>query len=105
MAAGRETGRIDIMMRIGRLPAHLAGNVLLGAAFMAAALGSATPADAQTEIKIGVISTMSGPDAQPGEQMNNGIKLYVKEHEKDLPPGVKVTMVYRDDTGANPDVA
>jgi branched-chain amino acid transport system substrate-binding protein len=29
----------------------------------------------------------------------------VKEHQKDLPPGVKVTLIYRDDTGANPDVA
>src|ERR1700748_2069607 len=62
-------------------------------------------AAAQTEIKVGVISTMSGPDAQPGDEMNKGIDLYVKTHEKDLPPGVKVTLVYRDDTGANPDVA
>jgi branched-chain amino acid transport system substrate-binding protein len=37
--------------------------------------------------------------------MNKGIDLYVKEHQKDLPAGVKVTLIYRDDTGANPDVA
>ncbi len=62
-------------------------------------------ASAQTEIKVGVVSTMSGPDAQPGDEMNKGIDLYVKEHQKDLPAGVKVTLIYRDDTGANPDVA
>ena len=65
----------------------------------------AVPALAQTEIKIGVISTLSGPTSQPGDEMNKGIDLYVKEHTKDLPAGVKVTLIYRDDTGANPDVA
>ncbi len=32
-----------------------------------------------------------------------GIDLYVKEHEKDLPPGVKVELLRRDDT-SNPEV-
>lgn len=71
----------------------------------AVALFAAASAGAQTEIKVGVISTMSGPDAQPGLEMNKGIDLYVKEHAKDLPAGVTVSVVYRDDTGANPDVA
>ena len=74
-------------------------------ALVGASLVGIAAAAAQTEIKVGVISTMSGPDAQPGDEMNKGIDLYVKTHEKDLPAGVKVTMIYRDDTGANPDVA
>ncbi len=86
-------------------PSSLVSKTLLGAALVIVALGNAAPVRAQTEIKVGVISTMSGPDAQPGDEMNKGIDLYVKEHQKDLPPGVKVTLIYRDDTGANPDVA
>ena len=65
------------------------------AAALAAAL--AAPASAQT-IKIGIINSFSGFLAQPGDQMEKGIELYAKEHEKDLPPGVKVELVKRDDT-------
>jgi branched-chain amino acid transport system substrate-binding protein len=93
------------MKKMARMPRVLAGGIGLGALLIALGLTGSAPAQAQTEIKIGVISTQSGPDAQPGEEMLNGIKLYVKEHEKDLPAGVKVTMIYRDDTGANPEVA
>jgi branched-chain amino acid transport system substrate-binding protein len=64
----------------------------------------AAPASAQT-IKIGVILTLSGPDAQPGFQIDRGISLFMKEHEKDLPAGVKVELIRRDDTGPNPEVA
>jgi branched-chain amino acid transport system substrate-binding protein len=75
--------------------------VLAGAAWaMLPALGAA-----QTVIKVGVINTYSGPEALTGDMMDKGLKLFVKEHEKDLPPGVKVELVYRDDTGPNPEVA
>jgi branched-chain amino acid transport system substrate-binding protein len=60
-----------------------------------------SPAAAQT-IKIGLINSYSGFLAQAGDQMQKGIDLYVKEHEKDLPPGVKVELIRRDD-GAVPD--
>ena len=93
------------MTKTTGLSASVQAGAWLSAALIAIALGGASPAAAQTEIKVGVISTMSGPDAQPGDEMNKGIALYVKEHEKDLPPGVKLTMIYRDDTGAKPDVA
>ncbi len=93
------------MTKTTGLSASVQAGAWLSAALIAIALGGASPAAAQTEIKVGVISTMSGPDAQPGDEMNKGIELYVKEHEKDLPPGVKLTMIYRDDTGAKPDVA
>ena len=63
-----------------------------------------TAASAQT-VKLGVINTYSGPSANLGEQLDRGIRLYVKQHEKDLPPGVKLEIIRRDDTGPNPEVA
>jgi branched-chain amino acid transport system substrate-binding protein len=59
---------------------------------------------AQT-IKIGVINTYSGPNASLGDIMDKGMKLYMKQNEKRLPPGVKIELVIRDDGGANPDKA
>ena len=44
------------------------------------------PASAQT-IKIGLINSYSGFLAQAGDQMQKGIDLYVKEHEKDSAAG------------------
>jgi branched-chain amino acid transport system substrate-binding protein len=78
------------------------GAALLGAALLAAPL--AQPAAADT-IKIGVILTYSGPMASLGDQIDKGLSLYVKEHEKDLPPGTKVELIRRDDTGPNPETA
>jgi len=63
-----------------------------------------TPLHAQT-IKIGVINSYSGPAAAQGDQLDKGIKLYMKVHGDKLPPGVKIELVVRDDTGPNPDVA
>ena len=37
--------------------------------------------------------------------MDRGLKLYLAEHGKELPAGVTVELVTRDDTGPNPDVA
>ncbi len=67
-----------------------------------AALLFASAPMAQT-VKIGVISTYSGFLARSGEQMEHGFRLYMKLHEKDLPPGVKVELVVRDDGGPMPD--
>lgn len=53
---------------------------------------------AQT-VKIGVINSHTGVFAALGLQMDEGISLYVKEHEKDLPPGVKVELLREDDEG------
>jgi branched-chain amino acid transport system substrate-binding protein len=71
---------------------------------LAALLAGTGPLAAQT-VKIGVILSYSGPAASIGEQIDNGIKLYVKEHEKELPAGVKLELIRRDDTGPNPDIA
>jgi branched-chain amino acid transport system substrate-binding protein len=67
------------------------------------ALGAAS-ASAQT-IKLGFISTYSGLNANLGEYMERGMRLYLKQHETSLPPGVKLEILVRDDTGPNPDKA
>ena len=69
-----------------------------------AALGLAAPAMAQTHIKIGFINSYSGFLAQPGDQMDKGVALYVKEHEKELPAGVTIEVIKRDDA-STPEVA
>ncbi len=58
---------------------------------------------AQTVVKIGLISSYSGFVAQAADQAQKGIDLYLKEHEKDLPPGVKIEILRRDDT-SNPEI-
>ena len=68
------------------------------------ALAGALPATAQT-VKIGLISSYSGPGAAQGDQVDKGAKLYMKLNADKLPPGVKVELITRDDTGPNGDVA
>ena len=70
----------------------------------AAALAFAFPAAGQT-VKIGLISSYSGPGAAQGDQIDKGAKLYMKLNADKLPPGVKVELITRDDTGPNGDVA
>jgi branched-chain amino acid transport system substrate-binding protein len=67
-------------------------------------VGVATAGFAQT-VQLGIVNTYSGPSANLGEQLDRGIRLYVKQHEKDLPPVVKLEIIRRDDTGPNPEVA
>src|SRR3954466_8649068 len=64
----------------------------------------ASAASAQT-IKIGFISSYSGLNANLGPYMERAMRLYIKQHEKELPPGVKIELIIRDDTGPNPDKA
>jgi branched-chain amino acid transport system substrate-binding protein len=68
------------------------------------ALGGSEAGMAQT-VRLGVVDTYSGPFAAVGELLDRGIRLYVKQHEKDLPAGVKLEIIRRDDTGPNPEVA
>ena len=74
---------------------------LLAAVALAAISGLAA---AQT-VKIGIITTYSGPGSAQGDQLDKGFKLYLKLNAGKLPPGVKVEPVFRDDTGANADAA
>jgi branched-chain amino acid transport system substrate-binding protein len=59
---------------------------------------------AQT-IKIGFITSYSGLNGNLGPYMERAVRLYIKQHEKELPPGVKIELLTRDDTGPNPDKA
>src|SRR5436853_6713523 len=74
----------------------------IGALLLAGAL--TTSAAAQT-VKIGVVNTFTGPQAMFGEMTDRAFKLYEKLHDRDLPPGVKLELITRDDGGPNPDKA
>jgi len=74
-----------------------------GAIALALAL-CAAPTAAQT-IKIGFITSYSGLNGNLGPYMERGARLYLKEHVKELPPGVNIEFLIRDDTGPNPDKA
>ena len=64
----------------------------------------AASASAQT-IKIGFITSYSGLNGNLGPYMERAVRLYIKQHQKELPPGVKIELITRDDTGPNPDKA
>ncbi len=59
---------------------------------------------AQQTIKIGLLLPYSGPFAETARQIDNGVKLYVKEHG-DTVAGKKIEILDRDTTGPAPDVA
>ena len=84
-------------LMLQRIVASLALAVAAACAFAASAMADT--------VKIGLIIPYSGPFAQAGDEMDKGLRLYIKEHEKDLPPDLKVELVVRDSTGPNPDVA
>jgi branched-chain amino acid transport system substrate-binding protein len=77
---------------------------LLRALVLAAFALCASGAFAQT-IKIGFITSYSGLNGNLGPYMERAVRLYIKLHEKELPPGVKIELLTRDDTGPNPDKA
>jgi branched-chain amino acid transport system substrate-binding protein len=63
----------------------------------------ANPGAAQTVVKVGLINSYTGFVAQPADQGQKAIDLYLKLHLKDLPPDVKLEIIKRDDT-SNPEV-
>ena len=79
-------------------------NASICAGLVATLISFATPVLSQT-IKVGFISSYSGAAAAQGDQLDKGVKLYMKLNGDKLPPGVKVELIVRDDTGPNPDVA
>jgi branched-chain amino acid transport system substrate-binding protein len=64
----------------------------------------AATAHAQQPIKLGVISAYSGQFADSAQQIENGFKLYMKQHG-DTVAGRKIEIIRRDSGGPNPDVA
>ena len=78
---------------------------IIGASLVAIACGAAaSAAQAQDTIKIGMIASFSGPLADYGRRMENGIKAYMKVHG-DTVAGKKIELIVRDTTGPLPDVA
>ena len=69
-----------------------------------AVIAFAAPADAQDTIKIGVILPYSGQFADTGVQLDNGIKLYMRQHG-DTVAGKKIEVIRNDVGGIAPDVA
>ena len=76
--------------------------LLLAAALSIACSSAPPPARA---IKIGIILTYSGPDASIGEAIDRGAELYRTLHRSELPAGVELELIKRDETGPTPDVA
>jgi len=80
---------------------HRLAWVLAGAAL---ALVSVGPAAADDTIRIGIINPYSGQFADTATQMDNAIKLYVKQHG-DTVAGKKLEFIRKDTGGIAPDIA
>ena len=79
--------------------------LLLGLGGLAtAALLAATPAAAQGTVKIGLILSYSGQFADTAAQIDNGIKLYMKQ-KGDTVAGKKIEIIRKDTGGVAPDIA
>jgi branched-chain amino acid transport system substrate-binding protein len=83
---------------------HLFALAGIAAAVAVSAALAPSPAMAQQTIKIGVILPYSGQFADPGAQIDNGIKLYLQQHG-DTVAGKKIEIVRKDTGGIAPDVA
>ena len=77
----------------------LLSRAALGA--MAAGALMLAPARAEDTVKIGLIVPMTGGQASTGKQLDNAVKLYMKQHG-DTVAGKKIEIILRDD-GAVPD--
>jgi branched-chain amino acid transport system substrate-binding protein len=65
---------------------------------------AASAAQAQGTVKIGLILPYSGQFADLAAQMDNGIKLYMKQ-KGDAVAGKKIELIRKDTGGVAPDVA
>jgi branched-chain amino acid transport system substrate-binding protein len=78
------------------------GNLLTSLAMTA---GLIAPAAADEVVRVGTVLALTGPFASMGEAVDKGARLYVKLHQKDLPKGVSVELIRRDNAGPNPSAA
>jgi len=76
----------------------------LRALTMGALLALAFGAAAQNTVKVGVIAEFSGPFAAYGQQIEAGMKAYMKQYG-DTVAGKKIELITRDTGGPAPDVA
>ncbi len=79
-------------------------SILVAAAILAATVAMSSSSQAQDTVKIGLIMSYSGQFADAAAQMDNAIKLYVKQHG-DTVAGRKIEIIRKDTGGPNPDVA
>ena len=70
----------------------------------AALMLAQAPAHAQQTVKLGLIMPFTGQFTDPATQMDNAIKLYMKQHG-DVVAGKKIEVLRRDTGGVAPDVA
>lgn len=61
-------------------------------------------ASAAEPLKIGLILPMSGPFAAYGKQIENGVRLYLKQNGDSF-SGRKVELILKDDTGVAPEIS
>jgi branched-chain amino acid transport system substrate-binding protein len=73
----------------------ISGSVLLALAF---------PSSAAEPLRIGIITSLSGPAAHSGAQMKAGIDTWLRLNGATV-AGRKIEVLYRDDTGPQADVA
>ena len=73
-------------------------------ALAAVAAAASFAVHAQAPVKVGVIAEFSGPFAAYGQQIEAGMKAYMKQHG-DTVAGKKVELITRDTGGPAPDVA
>ena len=99
-ARGRRAMRQDALSE----NMHARTNALLGLGALAAACLPPARRCAQHTIKIGLIMPYSGQFADTATQMDNAIKLYVKQHG-DTVAGRKIEFIRKDTGGIAPDVA
>ena len=79
-------------------------HMMIGAGTVLAAVLAAGTANAQQAVKVGVVMSFSGQFADPGAQIDNGIKLYMKQNG-DTVAGRKIEIIRKDTGGIAPDVA
>src|SRR5712671_6518910 len=97
---GPQCGRASVYLAPGR---SLMRRARAGFCWLVLSLGASVPAHAQQTVKVGLIMTYSGQFADAAAQMDNGVKLYVKQHG-DTVAGRKIEIIRRD-TGGAPDAA
>ena len=78
--------------------------LMCGAAAALALFAASSATLAQDTVKIGVVMPYSGQFADLAAQMDNGIKLYMKQHG-DTVAGRKIEIIRKDTAGVAPDVA
>src|SRR5271168_3913526 len=77
---------------------------LIGVVGLALALAGAASAGAEDTVKVGIILSYSGQFADTAAQMDNAIKLYVKQHG-DTVAGKRLEFIRKDTGGIAPDIA